>query len=259
MNPNAVIKNRAKDHLAGKYQNVIMTFLFYGMLLLLFARFSNSLTSQVCITMMQFFSLSSDNYAVLVVSYLIPFTVTVLENMIQIGLCLYFLNIACGHNYNTFDLLYGYTHQFDKTLCLSAIMSCISFVFLLPMDRLISLYQTDSLDQNTFTILILVQVVLVIGYLYFYLSFSQVYYITLDHPELSVRQILQQSMKLMNGSRARLLFLDLSFLPLLLLAIPTLGIGLFWIIPYLNMTHAIFFLDLMQAEVTQSSPVPPIY
>lgn len=257
--PNALLKNKAKDFLAGKYQNVIMTFLFYIMMLLLFTRFSNSLTSQVCISAAQFFSLSQDSYVLLVTSYLIPFIVNVLANMLKLGLCLYFLNIACHQNYNAFDLLYGYTHLFGKTLCLSGIMSLLSFIALLPADRLLSLYQSDAFDLNDSAILLAVQAALLIAYLYFYLSFSQVYYIALDHPELSVKQILQQSMKLMEGKRGRLLLLDLSFLPLFALALPTLGLSMFWIMPYLSMTHSLFFLELMQAEVTPDSHIPPSY
>lgn len=246
---NSNLKNLAKDYLSGKYQATVMTFLFYVMLVLLFARFSNSLTEQFCITLMQLFSLSESSVFVLVFTYLIPFIVSVLENMIQIGICLYFLNIACHHNFNTFDLLYGYSHQFGKNFCLSAIITFFSFISMLPLDSYLNLRLSNSLDTDTCLMLAGLQIVLGLLYLFVYLSLSQIFFVTLDHPELSVKEILRQSMKLMSGQKLRLFLLDLSFLPLSLLILPTLGTSLFWIMPYLNMTHSLFFLDLMHADL----------
>lgn len=243
-----MLKNEAKDHLAGKYHTVVMTFLFYLMLVLLFARFSNSLTGQICSTLMRLFSISGDHLLILGLSYFVPFTISVSENIIHIGICLFFLNIACHHNYNTFDLLYGYSNQFGKNFCLSGIMTFLSFVTFLPVELMLERHQNNALFPEDGLKLLLLQLCTLIIYLVIYLSISQIYYISLDHPELSVKEILKQSAKLMKGHKLRLFLLDLSFLPLLLLAVPTLGIGLFWIIPYMNMVHSLFFLKLMHVD-----------
>lgn len=248
---NATLKNSAKDFLAGKYYASVMTFLFYMMLSLLFVRFSNALTQQVCVTLMQLVDLTADSLPILILSYVIPFFVSILQNMIQIGVCLFFLNIACHQNYNTFDLLYGYSHQFGKTFCLSFVMTFLAFVAMLPANILIDMREKSvSLTDDTLMIILAVQAILCFAYLYFALSLSQIYYIALDYPELSVAQILNQSIKLMQGQKRKLFLLDLSFLPLLFLVLPTFGLGLFWILPYLSMTHCLFFLKLMQAEPT---------
>ena len=249
---NADIKNTAKDFLAGKFHTSVMTFLFYLMLSLLFVRFSNTLTQQVCVTLMQLSGMSADSSVILFLSYFIPLLVSILRNMIQMGLCLFFLNIACHHNCNTFDLLYGYSNQFGKTFCLSGVMTALSFVAMLPLNYFIDQFDNKlSIPTDTLVVLFSIQAVLLLIYLVIALSLSQVYYIALDHPELSVAQILLESIKIMKGQKLRLFLLNLSFLPLLLLMIPTLGIGLFWILPYLNMTQCLFFLHLMKADVEQ--------
>lgn len=251
----ASIKDTAKDYLAGKFHTAVMTFLFYVMLSLLFTRFSNALTQQVCVTLMQLANISESSTPILILSYLIPLVVSTLQNMIQIGVCLFFLNIACHHNYNTFDLLYGYSNQFGKTFCLSGIMTILSFIALLPANYLLEIYgNKQSLPQDTFTALMIIQAVLILIYLVLSLSLSQIYYVALDYPELSVSQILGQSVKIMKGQKWRLFTLNLSFLPLLLLVIPTFGVGLFWILPYLNMTQCLFFLHLMNVDFEKTMP-----
>ena len=54
------------------------------------------------------------------------------------------------------------------------------------------------------------------------------------------------AIRLMKGNMGRLFYIEVSFIPLFLLGVLSLGIGLLWITPYLNATLANFFLDLME-------------
>ena len=56
----------------------------------------------------------------------------------------------------------------------------------------------------------------------------------------------------MKGKKLRLLYLEFSFLPLLLLSILSFGIGLLWLQPYMQMTYTFFFLDLMNPRRASS-------
>ena len=51
----------------------------------------------------------------------------------------------------------------------------------------------------------------------------------------------------MKGHKGRLFYIELSFLPLLLLGAVSL-IGLLWVIPYMQMTYAVFYFDIMKQE-----------
>ena len=42
--------------------------------------------------------------------------------------------------------------------------------------------------------------------------------------------------------------LQMSFLPLGFLCLLSFGIGTLWLVPYMNMTQTLYFLDLMQNE-----------
>ena len=51
---------------------------------------------------------------------------------------------------------------------------------------------------------------------------------------------------MMKGSKGRLFYIDLTFVPLMLLCVLTCGIGLLWLMPYMQATKANFYLDLVK-------------
>jgi uncharacterized membrane protein len=80
------------------------------------------------------------------------------------------------------------------------------------------------------------------------LPFFPVYYMLLDFPNQSVTEILRKCFEVMRGNILRVIWMYVSFLPLMLLSVFTLGIGLIWVIPYMKMTAANFYLDLMSVR-----------
>ncbi|MHC9536721.1 DUF975 family protein [Dellaglioa sp. BT-FLS60] len=81
-------------------------------------------------------------------------------------------------------------------------------------------------------------------------SYSQVYLINKDlaenpnHPELTARQKLKLSAKLMKGHKFDLFVLELSFLGWNLLSTITFGISTIWVLPYQSTTYVAFYRDL---------------
>ena len=73
-------------------------------------------------------------------------------------------------------------------------------------------------------------------------------YIANDHPELTARQAIAASKKMMQGHKWRLFCLDLSFLGWTLVAALTLGIGSFALAPYYETAKACFYQDLLDKE-----------
>lgn len=80
------------------------------------------------------------------------------------------------------------------------------------------------------------------------LSYSLTFYILSDEPALTAGEALTKSKKLMNGYKMKLFYLCLRFLLLALLCILTLGIGFFWLIPYIHITMAMFYNDIRNAH-----------
>ena len=76
------------------------------------------------------------------------------------------------------------------------------------------------------------------------LAYSLTPFIVKDNPQLSPNQAINLSMKMRKGHKFALFYLYLSFIGWILLAMLTLGIGLLWVIPYMQTSMAAFYLDV---------------
>ena len=87
-------------------------------------------------------------------------------------------------------------------------------------------------------------VTLGIGAIVLSYAYIMVPYLLRDYPELGAREALRTSRQMMEGHKWDLFVLDLSFIAWILLGIMTAGIGLLWVAPYMDTTHAAFYEDL---------------
>ncbi len=74
-----------------------------------------------------------------------------------------------------------------------------------------------------------------------YISYSQVYFIMKDNPEIKNNEAIELSMAMMDGHKMELFLLSLSFIGWILFGIITFGFGLLWIVPYMCTTMAHFY------------------
>ena len=81
------------------------------------------------------------------------------------------------------------------------------------------------------------------------LLYSLVYYIASDEPDLSSKEIVKKSEELMTGNRGNLFLLELSFIGWFFLGFLTLGIGIIWIAPYLQVSVVCFYDKLVGKDV----------
>lgn len=85
---------------------------------------------------------------------------------------------------------------------------------------------------------------LIIPGIWMEMRLAMVPYILRDYPELSYNKALRLSADMMQGHKWKLFCLELSFLGWILLCIPTLGIGLLWLSPYMYQTMANFYEEV---------------
>ena len=76
------------------------------------------------------------------------------------------------------------------------------------------------------------------------LAYAMTNYILVDYPELSANRAIDLSQEMMDGHKYDLLYLYLGFAGWYILSIFTLGIGLFWLIPYAQTAQASFYQDV---------------
>lgn len=147
----------------------------------------------------------------------------ILTGVIEVGLAIVFLEIIRNWQCEFGDMLKGFNNF--GTNCVAGILVAIytalwSLLFVIP--GIVKAY-----------------------------SYSMTYYILSDHPEMTANQAIAESQKMMNGHKARLFVLELSFIPWLLLVSITFGLAAFYVVPYMQATMAAFYEDLK----TQNEPI----
>jgi uncharacterized membrane protein len=81
------------------------------------------------------------------------------------------------------------------------------------------------------------------------LSYSQIFFILSEDKSVSPKEAMKRSKKMMDGNKKKLFFLGLRFFGWLLLSMLTLGIGLLWLVPYIQITMAKFHDDISGKSV----------
>ena len=80
-------------------------------------------------------------------------------------------------------------------------------------------------------------------------AYAMAPFIMAEHPELTARECLNASTELMEGHKSELFFLELSFIGWGFLNILTLGIGSFWLNPYINAAFAAFYRNVSRPRI----------
>ena len=75
-------------------------------------------------------------------------------------------------------------------------------------------------------------------------SYALTPYILIDDPQISIRDAVRKSQRMMSGQKFNLFYLQLSFIGWWILSILTGGIGFLWLIPYFTTSMAVFYRNL---------------
>jgi len=89
-------------------------------------------------------------------------------------------------------------------------------------------------------------------------AYSQAENLLVDHPDWSVGQILRASEDLMRGHKMELFVLEISFIGWMLATLLTMGILSLWLNPYMSVTFANFYNQLISyaAPVMEDETMP---
>ncbi len=228
------LKSLAKGQLLGNYGNVIFAVLMhYGCILVL-----NTYSSGF---------MSSGTIAGMLLYLLFTLAISLVDGLFLFGEANIYLKIACNQHVTIQDLYYGFKNDPASFLKIQVIFSAIYLILSLPSGFALKKIQ-NATDAKT--ILIQGAIILLMLALEFYirLAFSQWYYMLLDFPEYPTKKLLPDAFKLMKGSKGRLLYINLSFLPLFALGFISFCVAFLWIIPYYQSVNANFYLDLVKKK-----------
>lgn len=238
------LKDTAKDKLDGKYflavtvcfTSVVVEYfasLFIGSILQIF--FPNPIRAT---------GISIPIYAINGISSLI---LSWILGVMRLGISLFFLNLACGHPYRLADLFYGYKNDFTRALIVSGVYTLLSAVCHMPGQYLAeAFFYTNNLRLGIAGIAAEIIGLCILLPLSAGISLS--FYLLLDFPNKSAQEVLLLSFRIMKGHKRRWLYMTFSFLPLTILCVLSIYIGFLWLMPYMQMTYACFFLDIMNPK-----------
>lgn len=173
--------------------------------------------------------------------------ITIIVGISRAGISLYCMKICCGGYGNVYDLFYAFKGNLKKSLLLSLVVVGSQTFAMLPSNILQSIYSYSGNPVHLFAACTAF-LIGVLVYVPVELIFCMSFYIMVDFPGYTAKEVLLTSIRITRGHRLKLLYTDLSFLPVILLAILSCGIGFIWATPYVNTTYAQFYLDLMNPQ-----------
>lgn len=227
----AQIKSIARGQLLGKYGATISAELVAGSIILIATLFCSTLTDQTTI-------------AGTLLSGLISLILDVLGGIFLVGLARFYLNMICDRPFSAADIFYGFRAHADKAIAVRFVLCMIELLCMAPALVCMFFYA----KKESAILFLCFSIFAVIGgivLVYFTLTFSQVYYIMLDFPAYSFKQIMRTSKQIMKGNKGRLFYITVTLIPYYLAAFLSCGIALLWVIPYRKTIYANFYLDLM--------------
>ena len=241
------LKNTAKDKLDGKYTGTILILLLSSLITNILTVFVDSVGSGTVNSVYYATESKAACNIVIFIFGVLLLTVHIICAVMNAGIALYFLNIACGQPFALKNLFYGFRNDSKKSLAIAAVMVVCQTVCFGPFRYLAQ----NLLDTRDLKWLPYAAAAFFIGSCVYFptaLGITLSFYLMLDFPQKSAGETLSLCWRVMKGHKRRLFLLKLSFLPLILLCILSFGVGFLWLDPYMQMTYTYFFLDLMNPK-----------
>ena len=156
------------------------------------------------------------------------------------------------------EVLYGF-EKFLKALGLYIVMnifimlwSSLYMVYLIVISIMTFTNMQSLSDMSHFAFLAICGLPLIIPGIIASLRYSLAYFVLADNPSIGILKSINESKRLMRGNILKLFLLGLSFIGWILLCIPTLGIALLWVYPYMEVSMVAFY-DIANGSLRASN------
>lgn len=199
------------------------------------------------ITEITSFSLPHNMAAAILISVLVNFLVSVIVGIIHIGLKSIYLEMLFGNHPKIFALFRFYRESANSAVVISGFFGLLDTLVSIPC--VILLLNTEGNGFAIFTpALILAFLFRSLGQFLVRIFFFPAPYLLMDFPQMQPSAMLRSAAKLMENRRKDYILLNLSFLPLHLLGLMSMGIGSFWVMAYQECACAAFYKDMITAR-----------
>lgn len=186
---------------------------------------------------------------------LLSIVVTIIDVPLALGLIISLVKLFNNEDVKAFDFLSSGFNNFGKSwgITWNIALKMIFPILLTIVAYIVLAYGIFSYSSSILSlensssggIWVLVGFILLIVSLLWNITKSYYYQlsyiVSAEKPELSSKEAVEESEKLMAGKRGKLFCLQLSFIGWAVLAIFTLGIGYLWLIPYVQFATIAFY------------------
>jgi uncharacterized membrane protein len=235
MNPNKVLRSCAREQLHGIWKK--MAFISFVYLLMLLPFNASGILSRMF----------EDSSAFSFREIYSNIALIILRGPFALGFAGLYLRRIRGEEFSIKNIFDGF-QQLGKSLGLGLLITILTFLWSL-------LFIIPGIIKG--------------------FSYSMAFYILYENPDMTPLQALQESVKMMNGCKGKYFALTLSFtgwlLGVVVLAgglvlilpfpwftggiLPLVGVGFCWILPYMDMTFALFYENLKMSNSQESGIV----
>ncbi len=230
LKPSSALKADAREILLGKYKTVVLAYLLMQLI-----------TSSI-LTFIEL-QVNVQTTTGLLLYYAVSFIVAILSTVFVVGQNHLYLNIYRCQPFETGNIWIGFKTCADRAILAYLLIAAKIVLSAVPCILATAIMLTT---QNYYFALIVggCAIFWIISSALIELDYSQVFYLILDHPDMSVTALLSESKALMKGHRGSYLYLMVSFIGIQLLSAITFGIGMFWAYPYITATKTGYYLEL---------------
>lgn len=191
------------------------------------------------------------------ISFIFSICTVVINVPLAYGLLMQFIKLYNGEDTAVFNFFSLGFNNFTKAwkVALNVILKLLVpfILFIISMVLIISLGVVVFLNPNSNLSALAICAVIACPILSIWLMVKYYYYvlsdiISIEESNLQPKEAVAKSKELMTNNRWKFFLLDLSFIGWALLSSLTFGIGMLWLLPYIQLTHIAFYKHISKKE-----------
>lgn len=225
------LKRIARGNLQGNYMELIRAFIFCNIITSLIEMPFSMMTNDI--------DFSTQN----IIYYIAVVLIGIVSVVLTAGQYRLHLSIARTGKFHSADLFFPLKNHADRFIFTELILFGISLVAMIPLIGGVILIYTQE-NPKYYMLAFILAIVSFILAIYISLSFDLVYFVMNDYENLGMMQALKYTKNLVTTHRKRYLYMQFSFLGMLILVVLSFGIATFWVQPYMTQTTTLFYLDV---------------
>ncbi len=197
-----------------------------------------------------FGTISMPSMPLIIISFAATFIVSLISMILTAGQYKFHLSLLRNERPNLKELFLQFKYRPDRFILANLLLIVIAFACIVPILLVAGLIIFFAIDDYVTGALIaaiallVVYIACIVLLYYFQFKYSQIMFLLADHPDMGVMESFRESSRMMKGNIGSYLYMTLSFIPMELLAILTMGAGTFFVMPYLITVQAAFYMDV---------------